>query len=409
LHSLELAGAYEAAESLCDLVLAEAATAGDADPLFAVRRARARIRGLRGQSLAQTADAVHELLAQVTDAGAWDEQVELLGMLSRILLRRGEQAEARRLGHESVAVAEAHGSPGLLATTLMHLGSAVIEVDSAEALQCYERALAAFTSMGDLVGQARASINLGIALSRRGDHVRSQRAYESGLALSRRIHSPDLTGLAALNLGVLQMKRGAFAEADASLTEAMEGFAILHNEPHRLAALYNQANLARETNDAERAARLYGDAAVSAAAMNQLDVEVGARAGQGLAWLALGREEDARGCLQSCMIHLRAQPDWWFQGRELLEALAVRLAVLQGDRVVAAARFQEGLQRAEHADAYGRAWLVADVTGPLDAIGVPDGWPHVARLERWVAELDYASLTARFRQLNERAPGGVIP
>ncbi|MBL8962416.1 MAG: diguanylate cyclase [Gemmatimonadetes bacterium] len=404
LHSLELSGAYEGAESLCDLLLAEGATAGDGDPLFTVRRARERIRSLRGQSLAQTADAVNDLLTQVTAAGAWDEQVELLGMLSRILLRRGEQGEARRLGHESVAVAEAHGSPGLLATTLMHLGSAVIEVDSNEALHCYERALATFTTMGDLVGQARASINLGIALSRRGDHQRSQLAYESGLALSRKIHSPDLTGLAALNLGVLQMKRGALREADASLSEAMEGFALLHNEPHRLAALYNLANLARETNDAERAARLYGDAAVTAATMNQLDVEIGARAGQGLAWLALGREDDARGCLQVCTMHLRSQPDWWFQGRELLEALAVRLAVLQGDGGAAAARFQEGLERAEHADAYGRAWLVADVTGPLDGIGVPDGWPHVARLAAWVEEYDYAALTARYRQLLERAP-----
>ncbi|MBK8250023.1 MAG: diguanylate cyclase [Gemmatimonadetes bacterium] len=409
LHSLELAGAYEAAESLCDLLLAEAATAGDSDPLFSVRRARERIRGLRGQSLAQTAEAVHVLLAQVTAAGVWHEQVELLGMLSRILLRRGEQQEARRLGNESVAVAEAHGSRALLATTLMHLGSAVIEVDSTEALQCYERALATFTEMGDLVGQARASINLGIALSRRGDDARSQQVYESGLALSRRIHSPDLTGLAALNLGVLQMKRGAFAEADASLGEAMEGFAVLHNEPHRLAALYNQANLALETNNAERAARLYGDAAVAAAAMNQLDVEVGARAGQGLAWLALGRADDARGCLQACHLHLRAQSDWWFQGRQLLEALAVRLAVLQGDRHAAAVRFQEGLQRAELSDAYGLAWLVADVTGPLDDLGVPDGWPHVARLAAWVEASDYASLTARYRQLNARAAAGAEP
>jgi tetratricopeptide (TPR) repeat protein len=329
-------------------------------------------------------------------------------MLSRVLMRRGHPLEARRLGRHSVEVAERAQSPALLANTLMHLGSAVIEEDSAEALQCYERALATFTQQSDLLGQARANINLGIAQSRLGAHGASLQAYTAGLALGRKIHSPDLTGLAALNLGVLHMKLGAYGEADAAYSEAMERFALLKNEPHRLAALYNQANLAREQHEHERAARLYGDAAVLAAVMNQLDVEVGARAGQGLAWVALEREDDARACLQSCAVRLRDQPEWWFQGREMLEALGVRLAVRKGDAALAAQRFAEGMALAERSDQYGMAWFVADVAGPLAQVGVQAGWEQVERLAGWVEGLDYAPLTARYDRLREQRDLQVI-
>ncbi len=402
-QALELSGAYEAAESLCDLIIAEATSAGESDPLFSVRRARERLRSLRGQSLQQTSDAIERLLTEVTRAGDWQEEVELLGTLSRVLMRRGHPQEARKLGRRSVEVAEQNDSPALLANTLMHLGSAVIEADSAEALQCYERALATFTAQNDLLGQARANINLGIAQSRLGAHSASLAAYEAGLSLARKIHSPDLTGLAALNLGVLHMKLGAYSAADESFSEAMERFALLKNEPHRLAALYNQANLAREKLEHERAARLYGDAAVVAAGMNQLDVEVGARAGQGLAFLAMEREDEGRACWQSCAVRLRDQPDWWFQGREMLEALAVRLAVRKGDAAQAASRFADGLALAERSDQYGIAWFVADVAGPLAQVGVQAGWEQVERLSGWVESLDYAPLTARYAALRRPA------
>ncbi|MFN8583274.1 MAG: tetratricopeptide repeat protein [Gemmatimonadaceae bacterium] len=280
-QALELAGQYEAAEALCDLIIAERVSLGGRDPLLAVRRMRERLRSQRGQSLEQTAAAVEQLLIEAAETGDRREEVELLGMLSRVYLRKGNPIEARRLARQSVEVAEQIDDPGMLANTLMHLGSAVISTEPAEGLACYQRALAVFESLGDLVGQSRAQINIGIGHSRNGANVESAHAYQTALDLGRKIHSPDLTGLAALNLGVLHMKMGRFDESDTCFSEAMERFALLHNEPHRLAALYNQANLAIELDQHERAARLYGDAAVVATAMNQLDVELGARAGQG--------------------------------------------------------------------------------------------------------------------------------
>lgn len=402
-QALELAGRYEQAESLCDLIIAERVAFGDRDALVGVRRVRERLRSLRGLALEETQDAVGRLLAEAVAIGDTREEVELLGMLSRVNQRRGNPAEARALGRRAVEVAEQIGDANRLATTLMHLGSSLLEADAQEALVCYQRALATFAESGDLVGQARALINVGIAHSRVGANDESEEAYEQALALGRRTHTPALTGLAALNLGVLQMKIGRFDDADARFTEAMERFALLHSEPNRLAAMYNQANLARDRHDPVRAARLYGDAAVIATAMNQLDVELGARAGQGLAFFAVGRLNDARACLQSCSMRVAEQPEWWFQGRELFEALAIRMHVAVHDAAAARARFAEGLALAEKSDLYGAAWLVAEVAAPLSSVGVSTAREEVDRFANRIRELAFAPLTARYEALRSTA------
>jgi tetratricopeptide (TPR) repeat protein len=211
------------------------------------------------------------------------------------------------------------------------------------------------------------------------------------------------------------MKVGRLDEADGCFSEAMERFALLNNEPHRLAALYNQANLARERADHERAVRLYGDAAVVATSMDQLDVELGARAGQGLAFLAVGRLADARACLQSCNMRVRDRAGWWFQGRELLEALAIRIHLQLQDAAAARQRFSEGLVLAEHSDKYGAAWLVAEVAGPLAEVGVHAAREQVERFSEMVQGLDYATLTARYATLmaqvhaDVEVPSGLLP
>jgi hypothetical protein len=155
--------------------------------------------------------------------------------------------------------------------------------------------------------------------------------------------------------------------------------------------------------------RLYGDAAVVATAMDQLDVELGARAGQGLAFLALGRVSEARGCLQSCNMRVRDRAAWWFQGRELLEALAIRIHLQFQDAAAARTRFNEGLALAEASDKYGAAWLVAEVTGPLSAVGVEVGYEQLARFAELAKVLDYAPLTARYALLMSSPRAGGPP
>jgi diguanylate cyclase (GGDEF)-like protein/putative nucleotidyltransferase with HDIG domain len=400
--ALELAGRYLEGVALCDLIIAEAVSWGGGDRLLPVRRQRERLRLLLGQSLADSRAAFERLLAEAEERGDRTEEVLLLGMLSRVYLKLGEPSAGKAFARRAVSRAEGEGDPKLVADTLVHLGTTLLQSDAVESVECYEQALATFEQEGDHVAQARCHINVGIALSQLGRGDASRARYERALALGRSTRTPDMIGLASLNLGVLLMKTGHFADAEASLTEAMQGFQIVRSEPHRLAALYNLANLARERENASRAAELYGEAAVVAAAVGQADIEIGARAGQGLAFFALERREEGVACLRTADMLLARRPDWWFQGRELLVALRVR-ADLAGGNVRGADRvFRESLVTAERHDLYGAAWLVAELAPVLSAAGIADVWAHVQRFRGELARLDFAPLTGRYARLQRQ-------
>ena len=317
-EALEPAGRSEEGVALCDLIIAEAVPSGGNDRMLAVRRQRERLRLLLGQSATDTRASCEALLAEAGQRGDRVEETLLLAMLSRVYLRLGEPTAGRAFARRAVAGAESEGNPKLTADRLVHLGTTLLQSDPAESVQCYEQAIVTFESEGDCIAQARCHINIGIALSHLGNTDASRTHYSTALTLARSTRTPDIVGMASLNLAVLLMKTGQYDDAEARLTEALQGFQTVRNEPHRLAALYNLADLAREQKDQKRAADLYGDAAVVAASVSQADVEIGARAGQGLAFFALDRREDALACLRTAEVLLSRRPDWWMCERRQL-------------------------------------------------------------------------------------------
>ncbi len=91
---------------------------------------------------------------------------------------------------------------------------------------------------------------------------------------------------------------------------------------------------------------------------------------------------------------MSARGDGWFQGRELVEALEVRLAL--PDTAAAFGRFRTAVALAERYDVYAAAWLVAECAAPLAAAGVTEVHETVAR---YAAEVDghgFTSLAARY-------------
>ena len=399
-HALELGGRYQDGAALCDLIIAEEVSSGGGERLLPVRRLRERLRLMLGQSLVDTRRACESLLTESEGRADRSEEVLLLGMLSRIYLRIGEPLAGAAFARRAVSSAESINEPKLLADTLIHLGSTLLADNANESVDCYARALATVEGQGDVIAQARCHINLGIALSQLGQGDQSRESYLRALTLGRRAHTPDIVGLASLNLAVLNLKVGRFEEAEDCLTEAMHEFQVVRNEPHRLAALYNLANLARERGDQKRAADLYGEAAVVAASVGQIDVEIGARSGQGLSLLALDRREEGGACLRTAEVLLSRHADWWFQGRELLSALRVRADLLAGNARGAERVFRESLANAERHDLYGAAWLVAEVAVALSSAGVADIFEQVERFRGELAQLDFAPLTARYERLH---------
>lgn len=394
-QSLDLAGKYDAAESLCDLIIAESVSSGARSPMLKVRRLRERIRSKRGEPLTATFEGCRRLLEEADRCGDVGEQIALLDMLSHTQVRMGDLEAAQHLSRRSIALAEQQGDQRGLADALMRLGSTLLERDPAEARGSYERALELFGSLGDLHGQARSSINLGIAHSKLGAAEASRRSYETGNELAKRLHAPDMVGLAALNLGVLHIKLGEHAEAEQRFAEAMQGFRTVKNEYHRVAALYNLANLARERGDHDQAVSFYDETIAAASALGHSDMEIGAYGGRGLANLARGRPNEARECLGTARIRAESHSNWWFQGRELVAALEIRLQLADGYREDAEAFLLDSLAAADLHDPYGAAWLVAEVSDTLREAGSP----HVAAL---VARYGTLARARGFRALADR-------
>jgi hypothetical protein len=74
--------------------------------------------------------------------------------------------------------------------------------------------------------------------------------------------------------------------------------------------------------------------------------------------LDTGKDVAARVASLEAAERLRARAEW-FQGRELAEALRVRILARDGKTADARRRLDEGLALASEADVYGAAWLAA--------------------------------------------------
>ncbi len=394
----EAAGRYADGEALCDQVL-ESLGSDDVRASLPIRRLRERLRSLLGKPPQQTLAECRLLLAEAERVRDDAERAALLRMISVSYGALGDAENSERLARESVDVAAGTPDKRLHADSLARLGTALIESEPREALARFGEALVLFAQASDRHGQVRCQINSGIAYARLGNEGAAERAYASALTLGRTAHAPDLAGLASLNLGVLHMKGGRFDQARDRFEEALHLFSQVRNERHRLAATYNLAHLARERGDAESARDLYDASARLAGELGLPDVELGAVAGMGLASLAAGEGEAARRWSDAADALLSGREEWWFQGRELVEALGARVALVRGDLGEASERFERGLRRAERGDVYGAAWLVADCAAPLANAGYGAVWAVASEYETRVHQLGFVPLSRRYAAL----------
>jgi tetratricopeptide (TPR) repeat protein len=244
-------------------------------------------------------------------------------------------------------------------------------------------------------------MNMGIAAQFESRLEEASQAYARALTVARAGGMPDVWGLAALNLGVLSQKRGDYDHARELFAEALGLFAAVKHSEYQLAALFNMAEADRETGSWESAAQLYDATIPLAQRIGQADIEIGAMAGAGLCALELGRLGEARGAASAVADRVRNRPEW-FQGREMVEALSIRMEVQAGNYGAAIERLSAAVAIAETADVYTAAWIIAAVAG-----GFPnsDGEVLAGFVNRYadrVKKLGYAEMTRRFDTLLRR-------
>jgi tetratricopeptide (TPR) repeat protein len=354
----EASGHYEEAEALCDLALNW--YEGDDDPVKGIRlkRMRTLVRMRRGQGARETLSSLFALVDEAILAGADAERASILLMSSQMLGRLGDPAEAKRVAEECLQIAERCADPVLLSDSCNRLGACLLLSDGVRARMLFARALELIVPLNDVVRRVTLLHNIGsveLASSRWQD---ARRSLEEAVAFARAARLVAQWARASLNLGVLAIRSGQYHEAGAPLDEALRLSAEAQHTELQLVTTYNLANLARDTNDFRRARDTYQLARELADRIGQSEIHLGAMAGMGLCHVALGELEEAtriHGLLEESR---RAMPDW-FQGRELVEALAIRLAVLAG-REDAMAMLTDAAHRADAQDPYAAALLTAE-------------------------------------------------
>lgn len=390
----ESAGQLAQAEVHCEQLLQH--HADGAIPLGvlpAARRMRERLRLQRGAPVADVIAACERLLADARRVEQMDEVIALLIMLSACQQRLGQIALAEQLAREAVECAEPMGARSLGADAVMRLGSVLLASSPASAVPHYRRALDLFVRLGDRSGQLRCHINIGTACDRAGNHPAAEVSYLTALEIGTELRSADLSGAASLNLGVLLLKTGRLDTARTRFNEALAQFASIGHDPYRLASLYNLAHLARAENDAAGALELYDACVLLARTVGHHEIEIGATAGAGLAELDLHSTRGAIVHRDRAHALVGAREDW-FQGRELLEALNIRLAIHERSLGDARRTLVDRLPEVEAYDAYAAMWLGAECAQLLDtsetiASGVRD------RLVVQARALGYAPLVDR--------------
>jgi diguanylate cyclase (GGDEF)-like protein/putative nucleotidyltransferase with HDIG domain len=399
-RAAELAGRWADVERWCDAMLTSPALVNEFSRSVPAQQRRLQARVRLGLGARETELECRELLAVAERLGSCADVVQIRSVLVQALTRMGQTDDAIRIAEQSVQLADACGDEVLAGEATLRLAVTLNNVRPAAAVELLLRLIAGARSRRDRALEARALLSLGVARTRTRDERSGAEAFRAALAVAREAHALDVAANASMNLGVSDLRRGDFVAAHDACQDALRLYTTLRSNTNRLVALYNLANLERERGDAEAALTIYQETAALAEQLEATDIAIGAHAGVGIAALRLHRLSLARAALADAERTLGNRTDWWFQGRELLESLEVRLAAMDGDVAGARRRFHAAVARLELLEVYPAAWMVADCAADLaeENEGV---WKVVNRFAAHPAVQDYVPLAARFTALKD--------
>ena len=355
----EVAGRYEEAETLCELALAYYEARGDQLQALRVKRTRMMVRIQRGQSARDTLAALLALEEEARQVNAAPERAAILLLISQTHWRLGDPTASRTVAEESLAIAERVGDRLLIADACIRCAITVQFTEYARARTLHHRALQISTELGEILRRVRCLINLGALELIQNNWEEARQALQSAADEARSAGLTEMWGNAALNLGVTAARIGEYDTAAEQLGQALQLCAAVQNSQLQLYATYNLAHLERDRGRFRLAGDTYELVVALAERIGQAEVQEGARAGYGLSRLEGGHESDARTAAIRVEQFLESRADW-FQGRELGEALLLRLQRLDGRQGDMPARFERALDLADPTDVYAAAWLTTE-------------------------------------------------
>jgi tetratricopeptide (TPR) repeat protein len=292
-------------------------------------------------------------------------------MVSEAYGALGDTDSAERSARRAVRLSAARGDRRGHAEALLRLGASLPLARCEETLDRYREALALFIRLGDKHGQARCWLATGDVHGGTGRLAAAREALEVALDTARQAHAPDLAAIATFGLGTLDYKAGALGRARDRLDESLRLFTSVRDDAKRIAVLLASGHVARDDGRAADSLAAYDAAAARAAELEDEAVEATSLAGAGLAALDHGDVAEAESRLRQAEEVLAvgtAAP--WFAGRELVDALAIRLAAAAGHAGLATECFERALALAEPNDSFAAVRLAAECATALASVGV---------------------------------------
>ena len=361
------AGQYGTAASLCDLALEWL----DRQPTNAVtmrgRVVREWVQWRRGRGASRAAEGFRGLV---------DESARVAPeTVAPAALAAAEVAIARAAWPEAMALARraadaAMGNESVLASASLRHGEGEYAERPGAGLTRLREAASRSERTGDLGLRALASLTLGSALDRDAISAESEALLTQALEHARSAHDAALTAAISRALGMHRGRQGASVESRQWFGDAERLFTTLEDEPGRVITLLQGARLLRDQGEREDAYRQFAGVARRAREIDLAWVELAALAGAALSNGGAATEDGQERWHRASQLISEARPDWWFPGRELVDAFAVQVALVGGQSGAAFDLFLRARRRSEELDPWAAAWLVAECAPPLEAAGV---------------------------------------
>jgi hypothetical protein len=135
--------------------------------------------------------------------------------------------------------------------------------------------------------------------------------------------------------------------------------------------------------------------------IEKADVEIGSMAGAGLSLLEQGKLDAARVAFMGVRDRMKTRTDW-FQGRELVEALFIKMAAAEGRLDEAVRHFGRAVAQAESSDVFCAAWLTVHCAQILAEHDPEYMRTSVSRFAEKVKDLGYNEMSKRYSELLAR-------
>jgi diguanylate cyclase (GGDEF)-like protein/putative nucleotidyltransferase with HDIG domain len=380
-----MAGRYSHAESLCDLALEWLERHGPADRTLRARRLRDWLSLRRGRASSGVLESLSGLVEDAESLALAGERAATCFVAADCALLRADWPLAGVFARRGLESVDRDTAPASAAQGLLLLGIAEHPAAPAVGLSRMHEARELMATVGDEWGEARAALAIGDTLLRSGPAAAADDALTDALERARSTHNAAVAAAASRSLGELRAREGRFDEALQWLGDAERLFSTMPDEPDRARTTMATGLVHRMRGDRTQAYALFDLAARRGRELDVPWIELVASAGAALSNGGLGSLETRHRWARVSEMIAESRPDWWFPGRELVDALAVRMALAGGHAGVAYELFQRSGRRYEALDPYALLWLVSEASDDLEAAGLTNaamGSDVVTRLAR---------------------------